>query len=215
MHDNPPLTVFICNTSLHIMNAMDACVAFNIDAASAWLVIKTVPAAPANSIKPVVELAPWGRVIWVGDVPVEGRGFFSFIRYQLAQYKYYRAWQQELKKARGVSRVFLSFNRMIANRIIASWLRPREVVWLDDGTLSYALALDSVLPPAKKKVMPTGQVKRLDGTAGRQLAKTAKAIKKDRSGSLEKLKPVKKPKVIATKPDARNVKVVARKAKKG
>ncbi|GIZ11943.1 hypothetical protein [Pseudomonas sp. NCCP-436] len=182
MDDTSPSTVFICNTSLHIMNAMDACVAFNIDPASAWLVVKTVPAAPPNSIKPVIDLAPWGRVIWVGDLPVEGRGIFSFFKFQLAIYKYYRGWQKQLAKAKGVSRVFVSFNRMIANRIIANWLSAREIVWLDDGTLSYALALDSVLPPAKKKAVSTSKTISAVGAKRKSAKSVAGKVKAVRGG---------------------------------
>ncbi|WP_170800302.1 hypothetical protein [Stutzerimonas stutzeri] len=151
MDENSPLTVFICNTSLHIMNAMDACIHFGIEPAKAWLVIKTVPTASPESIKPVIALVPWGKTIWVGDMPTEGKGVLSFWRYQVSQYRYHRKWQQELAGAQKLSRVFISLNRMGANRIIANWLAPREVVWLDDGTLSYALALDSVLPPVKAR----------------------------------------------------------------
>jgi len=151
MDDCSPDTVFICNTSLHVMNAMDACVHFGVDPKRAWLVIKSVPTDTPDSIRPVIALGQWARTIWVGDVPAEGRGILSFWRFQLDKYRFYRKWQSELADARGVLRVFISFNRMAANQIIANWLGAREVVWLDDGTLSYALALDSVLPPVKAR----------------------------------------------------------------
>lgn len=151
MDENPPLTVFICNTSLHIMNAMDACIHFGIEPAKAWLVIKTVQTASQESILPVIALAGWGKVIWVGDVPVEGKGIFSFWRFQLELFRFHRKWQRELAGAKNVRRVFACLNRMGPNRIIVNWLAPRELIWLDDGTLSYALALDSVLPPVKAR----------------------------------------------------------------
>jgi hypothetical protein len=179
--EKAPETVFVCNTGLHIMNAMDACVCWGIQPEQAWVVIKTVPTATPESITPVLELANWAKVIWIGDFPVEGRGLFSFWRFHVRQFRFYRKWQNELLPAKNIARVFLSLNRMGANRIIANWLCPREIIWLDDGTLTYALALDSVLPPIKSRAMVRKDVVKTAAISGKKgIAVTRK--KKKNSG---------------------------------
>ncbi|MEX0732980.1 MAG: hypothetical protein WED00_01040 [Aquisalimonadaceae bacterium] len=146
-----PRAVMICNTPLHVLNAVEASRHWRISPSEIWLVIKPVSSNSSHeAVSEMLSQAQWGRVIRIDDLPPAQRGF-GFVLSLWRQYRHYRRWQRMLCSARDVRRVFVPLNRLVANRFIAAWLRPRQLVWFDDGTLSYVLAREQVLPAPKRQ----------------------------------------------------------------
>ncbi|WP_141246906.1 hypothetical protein [Halomonas salipaludis] len=134
-----PEAVMLCNTSLHVLNALEACEKFKIEHGNVWIVITMPPLTNPENIYPILKQGNWGRVIWIDDRPRISRGwrFFLGLWYQ---YKYHRKWQSQLVSSKKVRRIFCPLNRLVMNRFVVNWLKPRQVIWYDDGTLSYVLA---------------------------------------------------------------------------
>lgn len=146
-----PEAVMICNTPMHILNALEAAREWGIAENHVWLIIKPVPDASLHGLEGTAELGSWGRVLWVDPIPVlqSGLGFFSSL---MNQYRYHKRWQAPLKVFQGkMDKVFLPLNRIKSNIPLASWLRAQELVWLDDGTLSAIIVERRACPRGKKQ----------------------------------------------------------------
>jgi len=135
---NKPKAVFICNSPLHVYNAIQAAYTWQIDIKDCMLVLKIV--SKRISLTPALEsLVEWHSVIRIPPFPVPPRLKETGYKKMITQYKFFKKWQRELGTAVGCQYVFLCHNRQADNKVIASYLKAKELIWLEDGTLSYSL----------------------------------------------------------------------------
>ncbi|NDL70373.1 hypothetical protein [Vreelandella alkaliphila] len=135
---NPPDAVFICNSPLHVYNALQAAHHWGLDTANCVLVFKII--TDKIQLDATLEtLVKWKEVVRIDPFPVPPRLKAKGNKKRYLQYKFFREWQRKLDFAKGVQFVFLCHNRQVDNRVIASYLNARELIWLEDGTLSYFL----------------------------------------------------------------------------
>ncbi|MDW0359751.1 hypothetical protein Q8G38_10525 [Halomonas venusta] len=133
-----PDAVFICNSPLHVYNALQAAHHWGLDTAKCVLVFKII--TDKIQLDSTLEtLVKWKEVIRIDPFPVPPRLKAKGNKKRYLQYKFFREWQRKLDFAKGVQFVFLCHNRQVDNRVIASYLDARELIWLEDGTLSYFL----------------------------------------------------------------------------
>jgi hypothetical protein len=130
--------VFICNTPLHVYNALQAAENWGLDTKKCILVLK--PASEKFildlSLGSIVE---WLDVVSIGMFPLPPFLKKSGNKKRIIQYLFFKDWQRKLERAKGCDYVFLCHNRNEDNEVIASYLEAKELVWLEDGTLSYFL----------------------------------------------------------------------------
>lgn len=183
---DPPDAVFICNSPLHVYNALQAAHHWGLDTANCVLIFKII--TDKIQLDPTLEtLVKWKEVIRIDPFPVPPRLKAKGNKKRYLQYKFFREWQRKLNFAKGVQFVFLCHNRQIDNRVIASYLDARELIWLEDGTLSYFLWQEErVFTPevrarrsksAAKKIA-TDKVNNKSVTANKSLAATPATGKK-------------------------------------
>lgn len=142
-----PQAVFICNSPLHVYNAIQAAAHWGLDTANCILVLKVITEKIALPSL-LEELVSWQEVVRIEPFPVPPRLKATGFKKNIIQYRFFRDWQKRLDTAIGCRYVFLCHNRQEDNQVIASYLQARELVWLEDGTLSYFLWQEErVVPP--------------------------------------------------------------------
>lgn len=126
--------VFLCNSPLQILNAYEARLQFGLNSAQCTLVI--VPLSQnLDALILASELEAWGAVIITPTRPSVALGFW-FLWFRRSDY--IKKWQRSLRPHQGGAKIFLAYTSLEETRIMASWLRPAEIVYLDDGTLTAA-----------------------------------------------------------------------------
>lgn len=145
-----PKAVFICNTPLHVFNAIQAAYTWGLDTNECILVLKVIT-EKINLSSALEKLAPWKKVIKIDPFPLPPRIEETGYRKQIIQFRFFRGWQKELDVAIGCDYVFLCHNRQRDNKVIASYLEARELIWLEDGTLSYSMWLEERLVSLEKR----------------------------------------------------------------
>ncbi|AQU81893.1 MULTISPECIES: hypothetical protein [unclassified Halomonas] len=188
-----PDAVFICNSPLHVYNALQAAHHWGLDTAKCVLVFKII--TDKIQLDSTLEtLVKWKEVIRIDPFPVPPRLKAKGNKKRYLQYKFFREWQRKLDFAKGVQFVFLCHNRQVDNRVIASYLDARELIWLEDGTLSYFLWQEErVFTPEVRERRSKAAAKK--AAAGKKPAVANKATAK---------KPVVANKTTANKPAVAN-----------
>lgn len=150
---------FICNSPLHLYSALQAIDKWGLDIGDCILVLKEVndkfllPPSLESSFR-------WKKVVRIPPFPMPPRIKEKGFKKRVLQYKFFRKWQSELRCAIGCQYVFLCHNRQEDNKVIASYLNASELIWLEDGTLSYFLWQEErIVPPGKRKVVKKAAVK--------------------------------------------------------
>jgi len=136
-----PRYVFLCNSPLQVLNAYEARHHFNLEQGDCVLVI--VPLSQnLDSLIRVSKLQPWAEIILTPPRPAAAllkiSGLWSYLCQRAA---YIRCWQKDLRIYRGRVAVFLAYTSLEDTRVMAAWLRPENIMYLDDGTLT-ATVLD-------------------------------------------------------------------------
>lgn len=145
-----PSAVFICNSPLHVYNALQAAEYWGLDTSDCILVLKVV--SEKIQLTSVLEnLATWHSIIRIDPFPLPPRLKEKGNIKRYIQYKFFKRWQKELDVAKGCRYVFLCHNRQNDNKVIASYIDARELIWLEDGTLSYFLWQEERLLPAEQR----------------------------------------------------------------
>ncbi|CAM9287956.1 unnamed protein product [Ectocarpus sp. 12 AP-2014] len=145
-----PSAVFICNSPLHVYNALQAAEHWGLNTSDCILVLKVV--SDKIQLTSVLEnLATWHTIIRIEPFPLPPRLKAKGNIKRYIQYKFFKRWQKELDIAKGCQYVFLCHNRQVDNRVIASYINARELIWLEDGTLSYFLWQEERLLPSEQR----------------------------------------------------------------
>ncbi|MGP5563864.1 hypothetical protein ACTXPD_15435 [Vreelandella alkaliphila] len=206
-----PDAVFICNSPLHVYNALQAAHHWGLDTANCVLVFKII--TDKIQLDSTLEtLVKWKEVIRIDPFPVPPRLKAKGNKKRYLQYKFFREWQRKLDFAKGVQFVFLCHNRQVDNRVIASYLDARELIWLEDGTLSYFLWQEErVFTPEVRKRRSKAAAKK--AVAGKKPAVASKAVAGKKPAVASKAAAAKQPAVAkaSTKKPAVGKKAVASK----
>ncbi|MCC5903068.1 MAG: hypothetical protein JJT87_14235 [Halomonas sp.] len=198
--------VFICNTPLHVYNALQAASNWGLDTRQCILVLKLI----SNNLtldRSLESFVEWKEVVWIDPFPLPPRIKKKGNRKRIIQYRFFKEWQEKLNQAKGCRYVFLCHNRQQENKVIASFVEAKELVWLEDGTLSYFLWQEErVIPPQvresrKKKVLPSKKPVAKKPEAKKPVAKKPVAKKPEAKKPVAKKLEAKK--LVAKKPVAK------------
>lgn len=148
-------------------------------------------------------LVKWKEVIRIDPFPVPPRLKAKGNKKRYLQYKFFREWQRKLDFAKGVQFVFLCHNRQVDNRVIASYLDARELIWLEDGTLSYFLWQEErVFTPEVRKRRSKAAAKKAVAGKKPAVASKAAAAKQPAVAKASTKKPAVGKKAVASKKTA-------------
>ncbi|MEX0732978.1 MAG: hypothetical protein WED00_01050 [Aquisalimonadaceae bacterium] len=140
-----PGAVFICISTLHVLNAIEVRHHWRIPEDQCVLIVLPRIGGGQADLSAAIELVKWNRVIRLQADPVYDHA--APIRERLLQaWRLGRAiqhWQMHIKPFRGCHTLcFPHLNKIAIKRMLA-WLRPQHLILIDDGTLSMRL-LNSV-----------------------------------------------------------------------
>src|SRR5690554_4986854 len=137
-HGEDGLKVFICISSLHVLNAIEARYHWRLNPESCVLLLLPRVDDRRDALEEIIGMVPWGEVLYIENDPKFdfevslGEQFSSAKRLYLA----IRKWRKILRPWKRCSLLCMPcLNNSMMKRLHA-WLRPDTLILTDDGTLT-------------------------------------------------------------------------------
>ncbi|WP_155521334.1 polysialyltransferase family glycosyltransferase [Stutzerimonas stutzeri] len=128
--------VFICNSPLQILNAYEARHQFSLDTERSVLVIVPLT-GNLDSLLAISRMEEWADIVVLktrlARAAMKKHGLQGFLK---KREQHIRQWQEKVLRYQGCVRVFVAHTGLEETRMIAAWLRPGKITYIDDGTLS-------------------------------------------------------------------------------